>query len=51
MDDGGRGEDMDENVWERVERALDFLDTWSVILPDGSTTTNVYRNETHKTVP
>ena len=40
--------DVDEEiVWERVERALAFLDTWSVILPDGSIKTRVFRKETH----
>ena len=38
--------DADEEiVWDRLERALAFLDTWSVILPDGSI--KVFRKETH----
>ena len=43
-------EDADEKiVWDRVERALAFLvlDTWLVILPDGSIKTKVFRKETH----
>ena len=44
-------EDADEIVWDRVERALafldTFLDTWSVILQDGSIKTNLFRKETH----
>ena len=37
-------EDADEEiVWDRVERALAFLDTLSVILPDGSIKTKVLR--------
>ena len=37
----------DEVVWDRVEKALAFLDTWSVIFPDGSIKTKVFRKETH----
>ena len=33
----------EEIVWDRVERALTFLDTWSAILPDGSIKTKVFR--------
>ena len=45
-------EDADEEiVWDRVERALAFLDTWSVIFPDGLIKTKVFRKETHKPVP
>ena len=41
-------DDADEEiVWDRVERALAFLDTWSVISPDGSSKTKVFRKETH----
>ena len=41
-------EDADEKiVRDRVEKALAFLDTWSVILPDGSIKTKVFRKETH----
>ena len=41
-------EDGDEEiVWDRVERSLAFLDTWSVILPDGSITTKVLTKEAH----
>ena len=41
-------EDADEEiVSDRVERALAFLDTWLVILPDGSIKTKVFRKETH----
>ena len=41
-------EDADEEiVWDRVERALAFLDTWSVISSDGSIKTKVFRKETH----
>ena len=53
MDHRGRGgdgitEDADEEiVWDRVERALVFLDTWLVISPDGSIKTMVFRKATH----
>ena len=41
-------EDADEEiVWDRVERALAFLETWSVISPDGSIKTKVFRKEAH----
>ena len=41
-------EDADEEiVSNRVERALAFLDTTSVILPHGSIKTKVFRKETH----
>ena len=41
-------EDADEEiVWDRVKRALGFLDTWSVILPDRSIKTKMFRKETH----
>ena len=41
-------EDADEDiVWDRVERALAFLDTWPVIPPDESIKTKVFRKETH----
>ena len=36
-------------VWHRVERALAFLDSWLVILPDGSIKTKVLKEETHTT--
>ena len=42
-------EDADEEiVWDRVERTLAFLDTWSVISPDGSIKTKVFRKERHR---
>ena len=36
-----------EELGTRVERALAFLDTWSVIQDDGSIHTRVFRKETH----
>ena len=41
-------EDADEEiVWDRVERTLAFLNTWSVISLDGSIKTKVFKKETH----
>ena len=40
-------EDADEETgWDTVERALAFLDTWSVISPDGSIKSKVFKKET-----
>ena len=40
--------DADEEiVCDSVERPLAFLDTWSVICPNGSIKTKVFRKETH----
>ena len=41
-------EDADEEIaWDRIERASAFLDTLSVISPDGLIKTKVFRKETH----
>ena len=41
-------EDTDEEiVWGSVEKALTFLDIWSVISSDGSIKTEVFRKETY----
>ena len=41
-------EDADEEiVWDRVERALAFLDTGSAILLDGTIKAKVFRKDTH----
>ena len=41
-------EDADEEiVWHMIETGLAFLDTWSVISPDGLIKTKVFRKETH----
>ena len=37
----------EEMVWDRVEKALAFLETCLVIHPDGSIKTRVFRKETH----
>ena len=53
MDNGGRGRDSgnqdteEKIVCDRVERAMTFFDTWSVIIPDESIKTKVFRKETH----
>ena len=42
-------ENMDEEIdWDRVERALGLLNTWTVILPDGSIKAKMFRKETHR---
>ena len=41
----------EEIVLDRVEGALAFLDTWSVISPGGSIKTKVFREKTHRPVP
>ena len=42
----------EEIVWDRVERALAFLDTWSIISPDGSIKAKVFRKRhTHRLIP
>ena len=33
----------EEIVWDRVERAMAVLDTWSIIFPDGSIKTRCSR--------
>ena len=57
MDDGGRevvmevpeksanAREEDESI--RVERAMAFLDTWTVVESDGSISTKVFRKDTH----
>ena len=40
--------DTDEVIFgDRVEKAMAFLDTWSVISPDGLMKTKVFRKATH----
>ena len=36
-----------EEMSVKVERVLSFLDTWTVVEPDGSISTKVFRKDTH----